>query len=495
MKKDGIEVERDESIESLKQWPAMAGIGLSMGVVLSAVFALKPNPLSAGGVDELWLRLICLFVVVSLLFGLRFAADELYSMRKSGWIRILLCISGIALFASYFVGEQVQLPHAVFLVAWMVFGLYIILCLVVWSEFFDRISLRHAMPMLVMSSLVGGGLLLFFDNADALIGDLALMAAVLLMLCLNVFYDGERGFPRRKKAEATPSTIFSLCLGSAFVLSCSGFVCGALIASIFSGKGPLPPGQVVSISLLAACFILILRIVITRRRSLSLSSIMRVSYPVYCACLLAMPVLTGWWFALCQIAMLALFFASDIVNWAMHVAHISRYKVQPLPQLLRGKSHFSLGVLLGWAGAYAAALLPVAALTQYGISCICIVLLAISVSVSPFERDAYSIKFLPKESGKRNVRPGSAPVEIELTDELWAKACEFVSDRAQLTAREREVFYLLSKGRNASVVERELTISASTAKTHIYRIYQKVGVASHQELIDTVEASVESVLE
>lgn len=56
-----------------------------------------------------------------------------------------------------------------------------------------------------------------------------------------------------------------------------------------------------------------------------------------------------------------------------------------------------------------------------------------------------------------------------------------------LSIRQTEVLSMLAKGRNASVIERELVISSNTAKSHIYTVYQKLGVHSQQELLDFIE--------
>lgn len=58
-----------------------------------------------------------------------------------------------------------------------------------------------------------------------------------------------------------------------------------------------------------------------------------------------------------------------------------------------------------------------------------------------------------------------------------------------LTDREREVFDLLARGRNAHYLQEQLGISRNTAKTHIAHIYTKLGVHSQQELIDLLEGS------
>ena len=62
--------------------------------------------------------------------------------------------------------------------------------------------------------------------------------------------------------------------------------------------------------------------------------------------------------------------------------------------------------------------------------------------------------------------------------------CAHLSDEFGLTAREREVFILLAHGRNGRYIMDHLIISRNTAKSHIKHIYSKLGVHSHQELID-----------
>ena len=62
--------------------------------------------------------------------------------------------------------------------------------------------------------------------------------------------------------------------------------------------------------------------------------------------------------------------------------------------------------------------------------------------------------------------------------------CARLSDEFGLTAREREVFVLLAHGRNGRYIMDHLIIGRNTAKSHIKHIYSKLGVHSHQELID-----------
>lgn len=61
--------------------------------------------------------------------------------------------------------------------------------------------------------------------------------------------------------------------------------------------------------------------------------------------------------------------------------------------------------------------------------------------------------------------------------------CAELSSRYDLTPREAEVLALLAQGRSQTFISDELTLAPSTVKTHMKRIYQKLGVRSKQELI------------
>ena len=69
----------------------------------------------------------------------------------------------------------------------------------------------------------------------------------------------------------------------------------------------------------------------------------------------------------------------------------------------------------------------------------------------------------------------------------WDDVCLDIAEEFGLSPRQTEVFLLLSKGRNAPYIEEELVVSYHTVKAHIYRIYQKLDVHTHQDLIDFVE--------
>jgi DNA-binding NarL/FixJ family response regulator len=53
----------------------------------------------------------------------------------------------------------------------------------------------------------------------------------------------------------------------------------------------------------------------------------------------------------------------------------------------------------------------------------------------------------------------------------------------QLSPREREVLDLLAEGLGVAAIARKLYISESTAKTHISKIYDKLGAANRAQAI------------
>ncbi|NTU89233.1 MAG: helix-turn-helix transcriptional regulator [Actinobacteria bacterium] len=87
---------------------------------------------------------------------------------------------------------------------------------------------------------------------------------------------------------------------------------------------------------------------------------------------------------------------------------------------------------------------------------------------------------------------GDAPIEADIraAEELGLKQrAETMKGRYGLSERETEVLLMLAKGRDANYVSDTLYISPSTAKCHIYNIYQKTDVHSRRALIDLFEDS------
>lgn len=100
-----------------------------------------------------------------------------------------------------------------------------------------------------------------------------------------------------------------------------------------------------------------------------------------------------------------------------------------------------------------------------------------------------------KLEGKRSAAAGETVREKpetsvkapEAEEPSLKRNCGLVGDDYGLTPREREVLVLLSQGRTATIIMRDLGIAKSTAQTHIENVYRKLDVHKQQELIDLVE--------
>lgn len=69
----------------------------------------------------------------------------------------------------------------------------------------------------------------------------------------------------------------------------------------------------------------------------------------------------------------------------------------------------------------------------------------------------------------------------------WTRRCHAIADAYKLSPRERDVLFLLSKGRTIEYIAGDLGISFNTAKSHIRHVYVKVGVHTRQELLNLIE--------
>lgn len=70
----------------------------------------------------------------------------------------------------------------------------------------------------------------------------------------------------------------------------------------------------------------------------------------------------------------------------------------------------------------------------------------------------------------------------------FEERCIAIGEACGLTERETEIFVCMARGRNVGFIQEHFVISRNTVKTHVKRIYKKLGVHSQQELIDLAES-------
>jgi DNA-binding CsgD family transcriptional regulator len=79
---------------------------------------------------------------------------------------------------------------------------------------------------------------------------------------------------------------------------------------------------------------------------------------------------------------------------------------------------------------------------------------------------------------------GAVPQRI---DTALRKRCDRLAAEHRLSPREAEILPLLAAGLSSTAIANRMMISPGTVKTHRHRIYEKVGVHTHEELVETLE--------
>ncbi|MGV8084052.1 MAG: helix-turn-helix transcriptional regulator [Coriobacteriia bacterium] len=71
-------------------------------------------------------------------------------------------------------------------------------------------------------------------------------------------------------------------------------------------------------------------------------------------------------------------------------------------------------------------------------------------------------------------------------NESWVQDCDALAAAYGLSRREHEILDYLSRGYNSPYIAKALVISESTVRSHIKSIYQKTGVSSRMNLLETI---------
>ena len=97
---------------------------------------------------------------------------------------------------------------------------------------------------------------------------------------------------------------------------------------------------------------------------------------------------------------------------------------------------------------------------------------------------AFVLKGAPSEDVVSAARQAaSAPTAFTAQDLAGAMRRRMQTPQVQLTPRESEILQLLGKGSSVAQISSELYISQSTAKTHMSKLYDKLGAANRTQAV------------
>ncbi len=232
------------------------------------------------------------------------------------------------------------------------------------------------------------------------------------------------------------------------------------------------------------------------RRSRNLSIVLtEVFLPVMLVCIFAYSFASRAGQLACIMVMLALLACHDIVDIAS-VSRSSRlFGENYVKTFAVGRTLNGLGCSLGWAVGMLLNFLPGIDVSGRLFVCFALVVfLTVTTSFAVFHPESLSRAAetggdaAPPRALQGSGAPACATAATHVAaDGLDAKASS-VARRYSLTSRQEEVLLCLAQGRNAGYIAQRFTISTHTAKSHIYNIYNKLGIHSQQELLDIVDA-------
>lgn len=188
-------------------------------------------------------------------------------------------------------------------------------------------------------------------------------------------------------------------------------------------------------------------------------------------------------------------FSVSIENYEFRLHPVRRFALRQIPSWVG----FFIGCLLAYAAAF---VFRLDSESLYLFTCVFVVVIVVAFSVygGDESKTKRRLDSLIDVAAQKATEAVSKPEEVEVIpsastcdggepfySEGFQDRCEEVSRKYSLTPRETEVFALLAKGRNAEYIAGQLMVTPATIKSHIYHIYQKLGVNSQQRLMDLVD--------
>ncbi len=193
----------------------------------------------------------------------------------------------------------------------------------------------------------------------------------------------------------------------------------------------------------------------------------------------------------CVFALFFLFSCYEILNAYTAYAYTAHDSARCLWELQSSKTGNSIGFFVGWL---VAVLMPTGSDSETaGLLTVCFLMVSLAAVVDTFFFKEMKLEFHEIVVDDEPVLEVRDPKLIEALPSVrgrFSRACDELAEEYRLSPRQKEIFLLLSKGRNVQYIKDKLVLSTPTVKSHVYNIYQKMSIHSHQELLDLIEKRV-----
>lgn len=360
---------------------------------------------------------------------------------------------------------------------------------ILWLRFYSEISVGYAGRYIAASAVIGA-LICFFTRHLTL--EISLAVFILLPAlsgAMLILAESTSSFRRNEEGGAGvpdwPSARRPF-LRSTAQLVLFSFVFGLIQGCVSTNSTLLPLSDPTAMLGVGAAGIGVVALYFASPAKPDLRPVHKASILVFVAGILLTPFSDGPLSNIAAVALMTGFLLYDILILVFVVDLIRTFDLRATRVLGLNRcleyGAFGLGICLGfliWENAGSTPLAPFALCSAAAFASIAAALFLMNEE-NTWYADFYTLH------GKR-IDDTDMPAEVIITQDRRHAACENVCSQFGLTPREREIFMLLAKGRNAEYVQNALFISNHTVKTHISNIYKKLDVHSSQELIDIID--------
>lgn len=469
---------------------AAIGFGLMVGWDIMGLFAPGLALLAYATPAHALLLCVVGIAAAAVSYGISYLFAAEMASRCIGLTALAgVCGIGAAVLAlAYELGASAP-PIALAIVMWIAFGCGKALFCVMWATYLSAIPTKHTGVAIGAGAMLGSAiyaaLTVTTGPLTCLVGAvlLPLASAVVLIVLL-------RTAPARELAVEQPRPPRPLSALASVSLSAQGAVYGFITFYICTYDPAAAP--IVGSSGIVGCALVIVLTYLAPRTDFDNSIVQRISLPVIVIGLALIALLDHDGKIVCAcITNCGLAFAS-MMAWANSCTENAEFHLQPIARFAGRQGPLWAGLFVGSVLTFAlhGQLLSDERALFYATSALIIfAVVAFSLYGADDSEAKRQLEGLMTVDGPDAPSAADPALESALAP-TFQETCDEVCERFGLSPREREVFYLLAKGRNAKFIQEDLGISASTVKTHIYRIYRKMGISSQQLLIDTVDREI-----
>lgn len=461
----------DEKMQSLRNRPwELFGFGAQYAWMLSVLFT--PTVFSFAPSSG-WMQATRLLLFVGLALGylvFHLLRNKLASGRFSRGVivtagfcgsaaTLLVCLSPLV--SSSLLPSIIAAPLAGFSNAVAMLGGNRL-----WADHRPERAMMHLAPSSLLAAILS--LLIAFLPAIARI----VIVAILPPLGNVILAFSHAGKPRAGSYRHTPlddkltarMSIFLACFAA--VTACALGALAGNEVSLFEEYAPRILLGVLGVGILA--FLVALRCTVTR----FLDIICKFSTPLALVGLTLFTVLPAEYSWTGIALVLAGYILMDLYMWLLNADLVYRSQKTSFAVLARSCAMQWTGWVVGFVIGSCGYVFASAQLSWSALIAACLIVLILAYTFIFGHHDAV---LLAEARSDNDVDMGR--------DE----ALKLSAERHALSKRETEVFILLSAGRSAPYIQKQLTVSESTVKTHVRNIYHKFGVENRQEFLDAIE--------